>query len=53
MRLKKQYDNFNQICKTMLDLHFQNSLMHAILKQYELLGLKHLAKLCGHITDNQ
>ena len=27
--------------------------MLAILKQYEFLGLKHLAKLCGHTTDNQ
>ena len=27
--------------------------MHVILKQYEFLILKHLAKLCGHTTDNQ
>ena len=53
MRLKKQYDNFNQIYVTIPDLHFRKSLMHAILKQYEFLGLKHLAKLCGHTTDNQ
>ena len=32
MRLKKQYDNFNQIYETMPDLHFRKSLMHAILK---------------------
>ena len=53
MRLKKQYDNFNQIYVTIPDLHFRKSLMHAILKQYEFLGVKHLAKLCGHTTDNQ
>ena len=53
MRLKKQYDNFNQIYVTVPDLHFRKSLMHAIFKQYEFLGLKHLAKLCGHTTDNQ
>ena len=38
---------------TIPDLHFRKSLMLAILKQYEFLGLKHLAKLCGHTTDNQ
>ena len=53
MCLKKQYDNFNQIYVTRPDLHFRKSLMHALLKQYEFLGLKHLAKLCGHTTDNQ
>ena len=53
MRLKKQYDNFIQIYVTIPDLHFRKSLMHAILKQYQFLGLKHLAKLCGHTTDNQ
>ena len=38
---------------TIPDLHFRKSLMLAILEQYEFLGLKHLAKLCGHTTDNQ
>ena len=38
---------------TIPDLHFRKSLMHAILKQYEFLGLKHLAKSCGHTTNNQ
>ena len=38
---------------TIPDLHFRKSLMHAILKQYEFLGLKHLAKLCDHPTNNQ
>ena len=51
--LKKQYDNFNQIYVTRPDLHFRKSLMHALHKPYEFLGLKHLAKLCGHTTDNQ
>ena len=53
MRLIKQYDNFNQIYVTVPELNFQKSLMHTILKQYEFSGLKHLAKLCGHTTDNQ
>ena len=34
MRLKKQYDHFNQIYVTIPDLHFRKYLMHAILKQY-------------------
>ena len=53
MRFKKQYDYFNQIHVTIPDLHFQKHLMLPILKQYEFLGLKHLAKLCGQTTDNQ
>ena len=53
MRLKKQYNNFNQIYVTVPDVHFRKPLMHAVLKQYKLLGLKHLAKLCGHTTDSQ
>ena len=52
MRLKNQYDNFNQIYVTVPDLHLRKSLMHAILNQYEFLRLKHLAK-CGHTTNNQ
>ena len=39
MRLKKQYDHFNQIYVTIPDLHFRKYLMHAILKQYGFLGL--------------
>ena len=35
------------------DLNFRTFLMHAILKQCEFLGLKHLAKLCSHTTDSQ
>ena len=49
MHLKKQYDNFNQIYVTVPDLHFRKSLMRAIFKQCEFLGLK----LCGHTTDTQ
>ena len=51
--LKKQYDYFNQIHVTIPDLYFQKHLMLPILKQYEFLGLKYLAKLCGQTTDNQ
>ena len=47
IRLKKQYEHFNQYCITILDLHYRKSLMHAILLLYELLGVKHLANLCG------
>ena len=53
MRLKKQYENLNQIYATVPDLHFRKSLIHAKFMQYEFLGLKHLAKLCGHTTDDQ
>ena len=34
------------------NLYFQKSLTHAIVRQYENLGIKHLAKLCGHNTEN-
>ena len=37
----------------MRHLHFRKSLIHAKPMQYEFLGLKHLAKLCGHTTDDQ
>ena len=53
MRLKKQYGNFDHYYVTIPDLHFQKSLMHAIVTQYEHLGIKHLAKLYGYNTDNQ
>ena len=53
MHLIKQCDNFNQIYVTVTDKHFRKSLMHALLKQYNFLGIKHLAKLCGHTTNNQ
>ena len=53
IRLKKQYEHFNQYYITIPDLHFRKSLMHAILSQYELLGVKHLANLCGYNGDTQ
>ena len=53
MRLKKQYDNFNQIYVTVPDPCIRKSMMYAMLMQYKFLGLKHLAKLCGHPIDNQ
>ena len=53
IRLKKQYEHFNQHYITIPDLHFQKSLMHAILSQYELLGIKHLANLCSYNGDAQ
>ena len=53
MRLKKQYGNFDHYYVTIPDLHFRKSLMHAIVRQYEHLGIKHLAKLCGYNTENQ
>ena len=53
IRLKEQYEHFNQYYITIPDLHFPKSMMHAILSQYELLGLKHLANLCGYNGDTQ
>ena len=53
MRLKKQYGNFDHYYVTIPDLHFRKSLMHTIFRQYEHLGTKHLAKLCGFNTENQ
>ena len=53
MRLKKQYGNFDHYYVTIPDLHFRKSLMYAVVRQYELLGIKHLAKLYGYITENQ
>ena len=53
MHLKKQYDNFDHYYVAIPDLHFRKSVMHTIVRQYEHLGIKHLAKFCGYDTDNQ
>ena len=53
IRLKKQYEHFNQYYIIIPDLHFRKSLMHTILSQYKLLGVKHLANLCGYSGDTQ
>ena len=53
MCLKRQYINFDQSYLTIPILHFQKSSMLAILRQYEHLGVNHLAKLCGYILKNQ
>ena len=53
MRLKKQYGNFDHYYVTIPDLHLRKSLMHAVVRQYEHLRIKHLAKLCVYNTDNQ
>ena len=45
MHLKKQCGNFDHYYVTIPDLHFR--------RQYEHLGIKHLAKLCGYSTENQ
>ena len=53
IQLKKQYEHFNQYYITIPDLHFRKSLMNVILSQYELLGVEHLASLCGYNGDTQ
>ena len=52
MHLEKQYGNFDHYDVTILDLHIRKFLMHAIFRQYEHLGTKHLAKLCGFNIEN-
>ena len=43
----------NHYCVTIPDLNFRKSLMYAIVREYEHLKTKHLAKFCGYNTENQ
>ena len=54
LRLKSQQPkDFKEFYIMIPDLHYRKSMMHSILAKYCFLGVQHLARLSGYVTDKR